>query len=95
MGTKNLSDTDMVHVTWFGTCVHKASCICKECTRPFYIGIAGTIYHNLPENLRITYRRILGLKKSVEIWTKVTYRYENVKKHLYQTNHKISLDDEL
>ena len=68
--------------------------ICKECSRPFYIGVSGIIYHNLGEDLRITYRRILGLKKSVEVWTKVSYQYENVKKHLYQTNHKIPIDDE-
>ena len=95
MGTKNLSDTSMEHITWFGTCIYKAIQISKACTRPFYIGIAGTIYHSLPENLRITYRRILGLKKSVEIWTKVSYQYDNVKKHLYQTNHKLALDEDL
>lgn len=95
MGSKNLSDTGMEHLTWFGTCIYKAIQISKACTRPFYIGIAGTIYHSLPENLRITYRRILGLKKSVEIWTKVSYQYDNVKKHLYQTNHKLALDEDL
>lgn len=94
MGTKNLSDTDMEHLTWFGTTIYKAMRICKECSRPFYIGVSGTIYHNLGEDLRISYRRILGLKKSVDVWTKVTYQYENVKKHLYQTNHKIPLEDE-
>ena len=43
--------------------------------------------------MRIAQRKILGLKKTVEMWTKVTYQYENVKKHLYQTNHKIPLDE--
>lgn len=95
MGSKNLSDTGMEHITWFGSCIYKAARICKECIRPYYIGISGTIYHSLPEELRITYRRILGLKKSVEIWTKVTYQYDNVKKHLYQTNNKLALDEEL
>ena len=94
MGTKNLSDTDMVHMTWFGSCIYKAMRICKECSRPFYIGVSGTIYHSLGEDMRIYYRRILGLKKSVEVWTKVSYQYENVKKHLYQTNHKIPLEGE-
>ena len=94
MGTKNLSENDMEHITWFGTTIHKASRICKECSRPFYIGVSGTIYHNLGEELRISYRRILGIKKSVDVWTKVSYQYENVKKHLYQTNHKIPLEDE-
>lgn len=94
MGTKNLSDNGYDHITWFGSCVYKAMRICKECARPFYIGISGSIYHNLEEDLRIAERRILGIKKKVEIWTKVTYQYDNVKKHLYQTNHKISLDEE-
>ena len=67
--------------------------ISKECARPFYIGISGSVYHNLPDELRTTTRRILGIRKSIEMWTKVTYQYENVKKHLYQTNHKISLDE--
>ena len=94
MGTKNISDTCYDHITWFGSCVDKAMRIGKECARPFHIGISGSIYHNLDESLRITERRILGIKKKVEIWTKISYQYENVKKHLYQTNHKISLDEE-
>lgn len=94
MGTKNLSDNGHVHISWFGTCIYKAIRISKECARPFYIGVSGVIYHNLDDNMRITTRRILGIKKSVEIWTKVTYQYENVKKHLYQTNHKLPLDEE-
>ena len=93
MGTKNSSDNGLEHLTWFGTCIHKAMRIAKECSRPFYVGISGSIYHGLGEDLRIVTRRILGIKKSVEIWTKITYQYENVKKHLYQTNHKIALDE--
>lgn len=94
MGTKNLSDNNHDHITWFGSCIYKAMRISRECARPFYIGISGSIYHNLDEDLRIAERRILGIRKRVEIWTKVTYQYENVKKHLYQTNHKISFDEE-
>lgn len=94
MGTKNLSDNGLEHISWFGTCIHKAMRIAKECARPFYIGISGVIYHSLDETLRIATRRILGIKKNVEMWTKVTYQYENVKKHLYQTNHKISPEEE-
>ena len=94
MGTKNLSDIGMEHLTWFGTCIYKAMRICKECSRPFYIGVSGTIYHSLGEDLRITYKRILGIKKSIDVWTKVSYQYENVKKHLYQTNYKIPIDSE-
>ncbi len=94
MGTKNMSDNGDEHITWFGTCILKAMRICKECARPFYVGISSLIYHSFGEDLRMTSRRILGIKKTVEIWTKVTYQYENVKKHLYQTNHKIPLDAE-
>ena len=94
MGTKNLSDIGMEHLTWFGTCIYKAIRICKECSRPFYIGVSGTIYHSLGEDLRITYKRILGIKKSIDVWTKVTYQYDNVKKHLYQTNFKLPIDSE-
>ena len=94
MGTKNLSDNNHDHITWFGSCIYKAMRISRECARPFYIGVSGSIYHNLDEDLRIAERRILGIRKKVEIWTKVSYQYENVKKHLYQTNHKLSLDEE-
>ena len=95
MGTKNPSDDGkMEHLSWFGTCIHKAMRIANECARPFYVGISGIIYHSLGEDLRIASRRILGLKKNVEMWTKLTYKYENVKKHLYQTNHKFSPEHE-
>lgn len=93
MGTKTLSDNGCEHITWFGSCIYKAMRIANECSRPFYVGISGSIYHSLDEDLRITTRRILGIKKTVEMWTKITYQYDNVKKHLYQTNHKISLEE--
>ena len=94
MGTKVLSDYGTENIAWFGTCIYKAIRICQECARPFYVGISGSIYHSLDESLRTTTRRILGIKKSVEMWTKITYQYENVKKHLYQSNHKIPIVDE-
>ena len=93
MGTKNLSDNGLESLTWFGSCIYKAQRIAKECSRPFYVGISGSIYHSLSEDMRIAPRRILGVKKNVEMWTKITYQYENVKKHLYQTNHKIPLEE--
>lgn len=93
MGTKNLSDNGLESITWFGSCIYKAQRIAKECSRPFYVGISGSIYHSLSEDMRIASRRILGVKKNVEMWTKITYQYENVKKHLYQTNHKIPLEE--
>lgn len=94
MGTKTLSDNGMETISWFGTCIYKARCIADECSRPFYVGISSAIYHSLSEDLRIAQRRILGIKKNVEMWNKVSYQFDNVKKHLYQTNHKFSLEDE-
>lgn len=93
MGTKNLSDKNLEHLSWFGSCILKAKRIAEESSRPFYVGISGSIYHSLGEDMRIATRRVLGIKKTVEMWTKVSYQYENVKKHLYQTNHKIPLDE--
>ena len=93
MGTKNHSDCGFENITWFGTCIYKAMRICRECARPFYIGISSNLYHNLDDSLRIFERRIIGIRKKVDIWTKVTYQFDNVKKHLYQTNHKIPLDE--
>lgn len=93
MGTKNLSDNGIECLTWFGTSILKAKSICRECARPYYLGISSVIYHGLDEELLITIKRILGIKKRVELWTKVSYQYENNKKHLYQTNHRIALDD--
>ena len=93
MGTKVMSDYGTENISWFGSCIYKAIRICRECARPFYVGISGSVYHSLDESLRTTTRRILGIKKSVDMWTKVTYQYENVKKHLYQSNHKIPLEE--
>ncbi len=94
MGTKNLSDNGMEHITWFGTSIYKAMTICKNCSRPFYVGISGIIFHNLDEDMRVRTRRILGIKKRTEVWNKVSYQYDNVKKHLYQTNQKIDIEAE-
>ena len=92
MGSKTLSDCHIENISWFGLCIYKAKRICKECARPYFVGVSGNVYHSLEEDLKITTR--LGIKKNVDVWTKVTYQYENVKKHLYQTNHKISPEEE-
>jgi len=93
MGTKNLSDNNLEQLNWFGSCIYKAIRIGHESIRPYHISISSVLFHNLPEELRIKVRRILGIKKNSEIWTKVTYQHENVKHHLYQTNHKISIEE--
>lgn len=94
MGTKTLSDNGMEHLSWFGSSIFKAKAIAHECARPFNVGISSIVYHSLDEELLITTKRILGIKKRVEIWTKQTYVYENSKKHLYQTNYKLNIDEE-
>lgn len=93
MGSKNLSDNGLEQLSWFGTCIYKAKSISQQCARPFHVGISSMVFHNLSEDLLTKQRSILGIKKKVEIWTKVSYQYENTKHHLYQTNHKISIDE--
>ena len=93
LGSKSLSDNSYEHITWFGSAIYKAMYIASECSRPFYVGISSSVYHSLGEELRIAQRRILGIKKTVEMWSKVSYQYDNVRKHLYQTNFKIPLDE--
>ena len=93
--TKALSDGQHEHAAWFGTAIDKAVAICKECTKPYYVGISGTVYQHLDEAHRVATKRILGIKKHVDIWTTVTYQFDNIKKHLYQTNfHKSFEEDE-
>ena len=94
MGNKNLSDNGLEHLSWFGPCICKAIRISMECLRPFYVGISSIVFHNLPEDMITTTRRILGIKKTVEYWSRVSYQFENTKKHLYQTNHKIDFEEQ-
>lgn len=93
MGTKNLSDNKIEHITWFGSSIYKAKRICSQCARPYHVGISSIIYHNLSESLLSKKKSILGITKKVDIWNRVSYQHENVKKHLYQTNNKLSLDE--
>jgi class 3 adenylate cyclase len=94
MGIKNLSDNKLEQINWLGACLYKAIRIGHESIRPYHISISSMLFHNLPENLRIKQRSILGIKKNTEIWTKVTYQHEGVKHHLYQTNQKLSIEEE-
>ena len=87
LGTKTVSnDNKYAHVSWFSPDIEKAITIAHECQRPFFVGISGTIFHHLDDSLRRTSKRILGIKKEVDIWNRVSYEFDNVKKHLYQTN---------
>lgn len=92
MGTKVSAD-DKDQIVWFGSTIDKAKTISHECNRPFFVGTSGTVHHHLDEEHRVTTKSILGFKKQIDIWTTVSYQFENVKKHLYQTNLLKSFDE--
>lgn len=94
LGTSTISDNQQQHVVWFGLAIDKAMAIAQRTMRPFYVGVSGTVFHHLNEDLLTTTKRILGIKKQVEIWEKASYEFENVKKHLYQTNFHKDIDEQ-
>lgn len=93
--TKAVSDFNYAEVIWFGKTIEKAATICRECNRPYFVGVSGTIYNHLDENLKVTTKRILGIKKQVELWNRLSYQFENEKKHLYQTNFHKTFEEEV
>lgn len=94
LGTKTLCNNQYSQSVWFGTAIDKAFTIADQCNRPFFVGVSGTVFHHLSEDLLTTTKRILGIKKKVDLWTKQTYMFDNVKKHLYQTNFHKNFDEE-
>lgn len=86
LGCKVASDNGLDRILWVGTAIEKAKAISQVCLQPFYVGISGTVFQRLDEDHRFTTKRIIGFKKQVEIWSMVSYQFDNVKKHLYQTN---------
>lgn len=94
LGTKVTCDYGYSQVIWFGTAINKATAICHECNRPYFVGVSGTIFNHLDDSLKITTKRILGIKKQVDMWSRNSYMFENEKKHLYQTNFHKSFDEE-
>lgn len=86
MGSKVSSDNGDDRIIWIGIPIDKAKAICQECNRPFFVGTSGTVHHHLDEDHRVITKNILGFKKKIDIWTVASYQFENVKKHLYQTN---------
>jgi hypothetical protein len=94
LGTKTICNDKFQQVVWFSPDIEKAITIAKTCQRPFFVGISGTIYHHLEDDLKKTTKRILGIKKEVDIWNRVSYEFENVKKHLYQTNFQKPFEEE-
>ena len=93
LGTLAVDGNNHQHLVWFGKTIEKAKTICHECLRPFYVGISGTVFHHLDDDLKTTTKRILGFKKQVEIWNRASYQFENTKKHLYQTNFHKPFED--
>lgn len=93
LGTKTMNDNGECHIAWFGHTIEKAIVISQLGQRPFFVGISGTVFHHLDDSLKKTTKRILGIKKEVDMWTRVSYEFENIKKHLYQTNYHRSFDE--
>ena len=94
MGTKHPTENGSEQLVWFGATINKAQRISNECARPYHVGVSNFVFHNLDEDLKTKERRILGIKKTVEVWSKVSYQHNNDKKHLYQTNHKLNFREE-
>lgn len=86
LGTKTVNNEKFPQMVWFSADIDKAITIARECQRPFFVGISGTVFHHLDASLQKTNKKILGFNKEVEIWTRISYQFDNVKKHLYQTN---------
>ena len=93
LGTKTFTGNNDSHIAWFGHAIEKAIAISRLCQRPFFVGISGTVFHHLDDSMKKVTKRILGIKKDVDMWTRVSYEFENVKKHLYQTNYQRSFDE--
>ena len=94
LGTKTVCENNQLQITWYGTAINKAITIAQLCQRPFFLGLSGSVFHHLDDSLRTTTKHILGIKKQVDIWERVSYQFENSRKHLYQTNFHKDIDEE-
>ena len=94
LGTKTGNDLNSNQLSWFGNSIEKARTICNLCQRPFFVGISGTVFHHLDDSLKKINNPILGIRSEVDIWSRVSYLFENVNNHLYQTNFRKSFSDE-
>lgn len=94
LGTKTMDENGYPHIAWFGHTIEKAIVLCSLSQRPFLVSISGSVYHHLDESLKTATKNILGIKKEVNLWTRMSYQFDNVKKHLYQTNAQMSFNDE-
>lgn len=94
LGTKTTDENGYSHVVWFGHTIEKAITLSHLSQRPFYVSVSRSVYHHLDESIKTTTKNILGIKKEVNLWTRMSYQFDNVKKHLYQTNAQRSFNDE-
>ena len=94
LGTKTLCNGKSNQIVWFGRTIEKAITISSLSQRPFFVGISSKVFHDLDESMTKTTKHILGIKKEVDVWTRMSYQFENVKKHLYQTNFHKSFEEE-
>ena len=94
LGTKVIDGNGYPHIAWFGNTIEKAITISRLSQRPFFVSISRSVHHQLDDSLKISTKHILGIKKEVDLWTRMSYQFDNVKKHLYQTNAIRSFNDE-
>ena len=94
LGTRVFNGSVYNQTVWFGTTINKAQTICEQCNRPFFIGVSGSVFHHLDEDMKVATKRIIGFKKQVELWTRVSYEFEHVKHHFYQTNFLKKFEEE-
>lgn len=94
LGTKAIDGNGFSHIAWFGKPIEKAITISQLSQRPFFVSITRSVHHQLDDSLKTTTKHILGIKKEVDLWTRMSYQFENVKKYLYQTNAIKTFNDE-
>lgn len=94
LSTKTIDENGYPHIAWFGNAIEKSIVLSRLSQRPFLVSISRSVYHHLDDSLKVTTKHILGIKKEVNLWTRMSYQFDNVKKHLYQTNAQISFNDE-
>ena len=94
LGTKAVNENGYPHIAWYGNTIEKAIALSRFSQRPFLVSVSRSVYHHLDESIKTTTKHILGIKKEVNLWTRMSYQFDNVKKHLYQTNAQISFNDE-
>lgn len=94
LGTKTTDENGYTHIAWFGHAIEKAITLCHLSQRPFFVSVSRSVYHHLDEKLKTATKHILGIKKEINLWTRMSYQFDNAKKHLYQTNAQRSFNDE-